>query len=353
MKIALLGIPLSGCTTLFSALSGGHAREGVASVPLPDPRLHALAQLAGAKKVVPASLEWHDDLPIWYPEKPETVRQTLSVARQMDALVIVIRMFDSPYAPYHAEIDPRRDLQFWLDEFVLSDLQMIENRLERLQKLFQSHKESALDRAEFQTLERIADALQTGAPMEDLSISKELEPRLRGYGFFWQKPKVVVANLNESRLGSEQQHPPFQALVALCDSQGLPCVALCAPFERDLQKLPPSEQAEFLQLMGLTEPRLQQFMRTVYARLHVLVFYTLVGTETRAWLLEQGGTALDAAGTIHTDMARGFIRAEVCHADEVIALGGWQNALKANKVHLEGKDYRLRDGDVIQVRFNV
>ncbi len=353
MKIALLGIPLSGCTTLFSALSGGHAREGVASVPLPDARLEALAKLAGAKKVVPASLEWHDDLPTWYPEKPETVRQTLSAARQMDALAIVIRLFDSPHAPYSAPIAPRRDLQFWLDEFILSDLQVIENRLERLQKLFQSHKETALDRTEFQTLEQIAHALQTGTPIEDLSIPKELEPRLRGYGFFWRKPKVVVANLNESLLGSEHEHPFFQALVALCDTQGLPCVALCAPFERDLLQLSEPERAEFLQMMGLTEPRLQLLVRTVYTYLHVQLFYTLVGTETRAWLLEQGGTALDAAGTIHTDMARGFIRAEVCHADEVIALGGWQNALKASKVHLEGKDYRLRDGDVIKVRFNV
>ncbi len=352
MKIALIGIPLSGCTTLFEALSGGHAREGVASVPLPDPRLEALAKLAGAKKVVPVSFEWHDDLPEWYPDKPETVRQTLSMARQLDALVIVLRLFDSPYAPYHAPIDPRRDLQFWLDEFALSDLQVIENRRERLQKLFQSHKESAPDRAEFQVLGQMAHALQAGEDVNAIAIPKELEPRFRGYGFFARKPKVVVANIGERVLGQEHSLPAFQSLLALCEAHHLPCVPLCAPFERDLLRLPEAERVEFLQMMGLTESRLPLLVRTVYEQLHAQVFYT-VGADTRAWLLEQGGTALDAAGTIHTDLARGFIRAEVCHADEVIALGGWQNALKANRVQLVGKEYLMRDGDVLHVRFNV
>ncbi|CUU01222.1 MAG: DUF933 domain-containing protein [Fimbriimonadales bacterium] len=347
MKVGLLGFPQSGCTTLFEALSGGQAREGVASVPIPDPRLDALARLAGAKKVVPAALEWHDDLPPWYPDKPETVRQTLSVARQMDALVLVLRAFESPYAPYHAPVDPIRDLQFWLDEFALSDLQVIENRLERLKKLFQSHKESALDKAEAVVLERMAAQIHERGTLEGVEIPRELEGRMRGYGLLTRKPRVIVLNLNESALGNEAAL--LEPLQKLTD---LPIVPLSATFERDLIPLPENERAEFLQMVGLDAPRLPTLVQTVYQQLHVQVFYT-VGADTRAWLLPVGGTALDAAGVIHSDIARGFIRAEVCHADEVIAAGGWQNAHKAHKVRMEGKDYCMRDGDVIHVRFNV
>jgi len=352
MKIALIAIPLSGCTTLFEALSGGHGRDGIASVPLPDPRFHQLAQQAGAKKIVPVSLEWHDDLPFWQPDKPETVRQPLSVARQSDALVLVVRLFDSPYAPYHTSIDPVRDLRFWLDEFLLSDMQVIENRLERLQKLFQSHKESAGDRAEYALLERMRQAIDKGKSLKEIEIPRDLEPRLRGFGFLTRKPIVVVANVGESLLGNEPKEPRYQALSAFCESQHISLMTLCATFERDLQAVSEEERAEFLAMVGLTESRLPELVRTVYAQLRVQVFYT-IGNDSRAWLLPIGGTALDAAGTIHSDLARGFIRAEVCSAEDVLAHGGWQGAQKANKVRLEGRDYVMRDGDVVYIRFNV
>jgi ribosome-binding ATPase YchF (GTP1/OBG family) len=129
-------------------------------------------------------------------------------------------------------------------------------------------------------------------------------------------------------------------------------MSLCATFERDLRQLPESEQAEFLQMMGVTEPALPRLVRLVYEQLNLQVFYTL-GDDTRAWLLRKGGTALDAAAAIHSDLARGFIRAEVCHADEVLAAGGWKAAHKAGKVQLVGKEYVMRDGEVIYVRFNV
>ncbi|MCS7208198.1 MAG: DUF933 domain-containing protein [Fimbriimonadales bacterium] len=352
MKVALIGFPLSGRTTLFEALSGGHAREGVASIPIPDARLEQLAQLAGAKKVTPAALEWRDDLPDFNPEKPETARQPLSVARQSDALVCVLRAFDSPYAPYHAPIDPTRDLNFWLDEFVLSDLQVIENRLERLTKLFQSHKESAADRAEHALLERMHRVLSAGESLREFEVPRELEPRLRGFGFLTRKPMVVVANVGERVLGDEARSEMLQRLSALCAARALPLVSLCATFERDLRHLPEAEQAEFLQMMGVAEPALPRLVRTVYEQLRLQVFYTM-SDELRAWLLPQGGTALDAAATIHSDIARGFIRAEVCPADEVVAAGGWKAAHKANKVQVVGKEYVMRDGDVIYVRFNV
>ncbi|OYT73109.1 MAG: hypothetical protein CFK48_01740 [Armatimonadetes bacterium CP1_7O] len=352
MKIALIGFPLSGRTTLFEALSGGHARDGVASIPIPDARFEALAKQAGAKKITYAAFEWRDDLPDFNPEKPETVRQPLSLARQSDALVCVLRLFDSPYAPYHAPIDPMRDLKFWLDEFTLSDLQVIENRLERLAKLFQSHKESAPDRAEYALLERMHRGVSAGESLRALEIPPDLESRLRGFGFLTRKPMVVVANIGESSLGNETRLEPLRRLQALCDERELPLISLCATFERDLRQLPEVEQAEFLQMMGVSEPMLPKLVRTVYEQLHLQVFYT-IGDDSRAWLVPQGATALEAAATIHSDLARGFIRAEVCHADEVLAAGGWKAAQKANKVQLVGKEYLMRDGDVIHVRFNV
>ena len=352
MKIALIGFPGSGRTTLFEALSGGHAREGVASIPIPDPRLDALAQQAGAKKIVPAAFEWRDDLPDFNPEKPETVRQPLSRARQSDALVCVLRAFDSPYAPYHAPINPARDLQFWLDEFTLSDLQVIENRLERLVKLFQSHKETAADRAEHMLLERMHRALSAGESLRTIAIPHELAARMRGFGFLTAKPMIAVANIGERLLGNEAQSELLLPLRTLCAQHKLTLITLCATFERDLRQLPESEQAEFLQMMGVAEPALPRLVRTVYEQLNLLTFYT-IGDDSRAWLLPKGGTALNAAATIHSDLARGFIRAEVCHADEVLAAGGWKAAQKANKVQLVGKDYVMRDGEVIHVRFNV
>ncbi|GIV07259.1 MAG: ribosome-binding ATPase YchF [Fimbriimonadales bacterium] len=352
MKIALIGVPLSGRTTLFDALSEGRARDGVASVPIPDPRFEALAQQAGAKKIIPAAFEWRDDLPDFNPEKPETVRQPLSLARQSNALVCVLRAFDSPYAPYHAPIDPTRDLNFWLDEFTLSDLQVIENRLERLAKLFQSHKESAADRAEHALLERMHRLVNAGESLGAVDIPHDLAPRMRGFGFLSRKPTVVVANINESMLGEETQSDLVQRLQVVCAEHALPLITLCATFERDLRPLPAAEQAEFLQMMGVVEPALPKLVRAVYERLNLQTFYT-IGDDSRAWLLPKGGTALDAAATIHSDLARGFIRAEVCHADEVLAAGGWKAAQKANKVQLVGKDYVMRDGEVVYVRFNV
>lgn len=352
MRVAFIGFPLSGRTTLFDALSGGHARDGVARIPIPDTRFETLARQAGAKKVTPAAFEWRDDLPDFNPEKPETVRQPLSLARQSDALVCVLRMFDSPYAPYHAPIDPARDLQFWLDEFTLSDLQVIENRLERLTKLFQSHKETAADQAEHTLLERMHRALSAGEPLRTIEIPHDLGARTRGFGFLTAKPMVVVANIGESMLGNEAQSEPLQALHRLCAQHGLTLMSLCATFERDLRQLPESEQAEFLQMMGVAEPALPRLVRAVYEQLNLLTFYT-IGDDSRAWLLPKGGTAIDAAATIHSDLARGFIRAEVCHADDAIAAGGWKAAQKANKVQLVGKDYVMRDGEVIYVRFNV
>jgi len=353
MKIGLLGFMLSGRTTLFDALSQGHAREGVATVPLPDTRLEQLASLEHAKKVVPAALEWHDDLPDALPDQPTRVRVALNHARTMELLVCVVRWFDSPYAPYHAPIAPARDLRFWLDEFVLSDLQVIENRLERLTRLFQSHKESAGDRAEAQVLQELQSRLQGGESLRERHFAPEMEARLRGFGLLTRKPLVVVANLAESLLGSEESHPEWQPLHTLCQQMGIPLIALSAPFERELQSLPLEERTPFLQMMGLTEPRLNLLIQAVYEQLRVQRFYTLVGGDVRAWLLRRGGTALEAAATIHTDMAKGFIRAEVCPADEVIAAGGWHAAHRAGKVQVVGRDHVLHDGDVVQIRFNV
>ncbi len=352
MKIALIGFPLSGRTTLFDALSGGHARDGVASIPIPDSRFEQLAHQAGARKITPAAFEWRDDLPDFNPDKPETVRPMLSLARQSDALVCVLRAFDSPYAPYHAPIDPARDLRFWLDEFTLSDLQVIENRLERLAKLFQSHKESAADRAEHALLQQMHGTLSAGESLKAFEIPGDMESRLRGFGFLTRKPMVVVANIGESLLGAEANSEMLASLRTVCDAHALPLISLCATFERDLRQLPESEQAEFLQMMGVAEPALPRLARLVYEQLNLQAFYT-IGDDSRAWLLRKGGTALDAAGVIHSDLARGFIRAEVCHADEVLAAGGWKAAHKAGKVQLVGKDYGMRDGEVIYVRFNV
>lgn len=354
MKIGLIGFPFSGKTTLFTALSAGHSHEGVASVPLPDPRLETLVALVHPKKVTPVHLEWHDDLPDLKPGSSSGVKETMSAACKMEVLLLVLRLFDSPFAPYHAAIDPVRDLRFWLEESILYDLQRVENRLERLGKLFQSHKETAADRAEAFLLDQVKESLQAGIPIRQLELASEARTRLSGFELLSTRPLIVLANLSESRLGQQEQDPLFQALQLQCEASQLPLFSLCATFERDLLTLPPEEHVEFLSMVGLEKPLVPELMRFVFDQLRLLIFYTVVGEETRAWLLpREEATALKAAHTIHSDMARGFIRAEVCHFEDFVEAGGWQEAHHAGKTRLEGREYHLRDGDILQIRFKV
>jgi len=353
MRIALIGFPLSGKTTLFHALCEGHTHEGFASVPVPDPRLERIIEVVQPKKVTHVTMEWHDDLPIVIPDKPETALSTLTAARQLECLVCVLRLFDTPFAPYHTEINPSRDLRFWMEECLLTDLQTVENRLERLGKLFKIHKESAADRAEAQVLERMKAALEAGTPIRELEgLPHEVLVRMRGFGLLSAKSVVALANVSESLLGQEDSSDVYKELKPYCSAHSIAMFSLCAPFERDLLELEPSERTEYLQMMGLSEPRLPAFVRCVYDLFEVLVFYT-IGQDTRAWLLRKGGTALEAAGLVHSDLARGFIRAEVCHFEDFVACGGWDAAHKAGKTRLEGREYRVQDGDVIHIRFNV
>jgi ribosome-binding ATPase YchF (GTP1/OBG family) len=353
MKIALIGFPLSGKTTLFHTLCEGHAHEGYASVPVPDARLERIIELAKPKKVTPTAMEWHDDLPELIPDKPETVRGTLTVARQLECLVCVLRLFDTPYAPYHADISPLRDLRFWMEECLLTDLQTVENRLGRLGKLFKIHKESAADRAEAQVLERMKVVLETGTPLRELEdLPNDMAMRMRGFELLSAKPVVALVNVSESLLGQEDSSEAYQELKPFCEAHSISLFSLCIPFERDLLELEPSERTEYLQMMSMSEPRLPAFVRCVYDQFEVNRFYT-VGNDTRAWLLPKGGTAQEAAGIIHSDLARGFIRAEVCHFEDFVACGGWDAAHKAGKTRLEGREYRVQDGDVINIRFNV
>lgn len=353
MRNALIGFPLSGKTTLFHTLCEGHSHEGFAIIPVPDPRLERIIEIVHPKKVTSITMEWHDDLPALIPDKPETVRSTLTEARQMECLVCVLRMFDTPYAPYHTDINPLRDLRFWMEECLLTDLQTVENRMERLGKLFKIHKESAADRAEVQVLERMKAALEAGTPIRELEdLPHDVLIRMRGFGLLSAKPVVALVNVSESLLGHEDSNEAYQELKPFCEAHAITLFSLCVPFERDLLALEPDERAEFLQMVGLSEPRLPAFVRCVYDQFEVNVFYT-VGNDTRAWLLPKGGTAQEAAGVIHSDLARGFIRAEVCHFEDFVACGGWDAAHKAGKTRLEGREYRVQDGDVIHIRFNV
>lgn len=351
MKIALIGFPLSGKTTLFEAISQGQSRDGIASVPVPDPRLDKIIEIAKPKKVTPVSLEWHDDIPDIVTDKPETVRTTLSAARQMDLLVCVLRLFDTPFAPYHTDIHPLRDLRFWLEECLLTDLQTVENRLERLKKLFQSRKESAADRAEAQILETMRAALSEGKPVRLLEIPEETLNKMRGFGLLSAKPMIAVANLSESLLGKPEADP-LPALRALCEEQGIGLCTICATFERDLLALSPEEQEEYLEMAELESPQLPSLIRQVYDQCRLQVFYT-IGEDTRAWLLSRGSSAVEAAGVIHSDLARGFIRTEVITFEDFEAHGGWDPAHKAGKMRLEGREYIVKDGDALHIRFKV
>lgn len=352
MKVGLVGFAASGKSTLFSAISRGSARDGIASVPAPDDRLNRIVAIVKPKKVVSVHIEWHDDLPDPQTEDKPSAKATLSAAREMDALVVVLRLFDTPFAPFHSAIDPSRDLRFFLDEFALSDLQAVENRIERLHKQIGTHREAPSDKTEMLSLERIMKALNSGKSVADVEASNEDRQRLASFSFLTQKPVVVAANVPEGILGRETSDQGYARLAELCTGLNLPLVALSATFEHEHAMAEEHEKAEYLELVGLSEARLESLQQSVFGRFGKQLFYT-VGDDTRSWPLPIGGSALEAAGIIHSDLARGFIRAEVCHYEDFVECGGWQPAHHAGRTKLEGREYRLKDGDVINIRFKV
>ena len=366
MQIAIVGLAGSGKTTVFNTLTRGHAETGgygglqlnVGVVKVPDERLDRLAEVFKPKKIVHADVTYVD-----LPAPPassegkvgaeELPAEHLARLRDSDALIHVLRAWDSAAHPHPSgSVDPARDLEQLDLEFTLADLAMVERRLERLRGAGRhgTPAEREANEREEAILSRLKPALEAGRPIRDEPLDDDEEKALRGFRFLTQKPVLVLLNVGEGELAqapalAEQIRAGYDHRHALVD-------ALSAKIEMELGELDPDEAAVFMEELGLTESSLDRVIALSYRLVGLISFLTAGPDEVRAWPIPDGSTAVDAAGAIHTDLARGFIRAETIAYEELLALGSMAEAKKAGKVRSEGKTYRVRDGDVIEVLFS-
>lgn len=365
MQIAIVGLAQAGKTTTFNALTRGHAQTGgfggltvhVGTVKVPDPRLEVLAGIFHPKKIVHADVTYFD-----VPAPPSTEDATadelpaevLGRLRDADAFLHVVRAFDDPAVPHPAgSVDPQRDLERLDLEFALSDLAVVERRLERLVREGQHGTPAEREQADREgaVLERLRTALADGRPIRDVELSEDEARPLRGYRFLTEKPTLVILNIGEADIprGSEL----VAGVRAAYDHRATLVDALSAKIEMEIAELPPEEGAVFLADLGLERPGLDRVIELSYRLLGRVSFLTAGPDEVRAWPIPIGSTALDAAGTIHSDLARGFIRAEVVHFDDLVAVGSMAAARHAGKLRSEGRTATISDGDVVEVLFKV
>jgi len=354
MKAALIGLPQSGKSTLFTAITGHvpppaqAGQEHLASVKVPDPRLDVLAKMYKREKIVPATLEFVDfpGFTLTTPQGQGEFRRHVASLRTCDVIVAVIRAFENPNVPaYRNRVDPAADLSELRTELGFADLEVASARIERLRKQIAKPTPSQEhDKRELALLERCQEALEADRPLSGVTQNDEERQVLRSFAFLTQRPLVVVMNVNESDVNKP---------VPINRQDLAHLVVLSAPIEAEIAQLDPEDRPAFLADIGIAEPALDSLVHACYKAMGLLSFLTIGEHEVRAWSLSAGSTALEAAGKVHTDMARGFIRAETVAYDDLIAAGDMKTAKAAGKVRLEGKSYIVKDGDVILFRFNV
>lgn len=351
MLIGIMGLKFTGKTTLYNGITGASLPTGQGGVDphramgkVPDPRLDRLTKMFNPKRQVNAAVEWVD-IPGFQPgagaDGGRESTRFLEHGRKMDAMAQVIRCFDGGYG----DPDPMGEFETVALELALADLQIVENRLEKLTKE-KGKMGKVANPLEPPLMERFAEQLGQDRPLRDLELNADEEKIASGYAFLTLKPMIVVFNHEE---GTE---PPAEVAEAARKS-GAEVVSLCASMEEELAELSEEEAAEFLADMGIEEPAMNRMIRAAYGALNLQSFFTVGPDECRAWAVRKGATAPVAAGVIHSDLQRGFIRAEVTPYDDLIAAGSMAAAKAANKVSLEGKSYVVQDGDILEIRFSV
>ncbi|MCI0351837.1 MAG: redox-regulated ATPase YchF [Acidobacteriales bacterium] len=358
MKTGIIGLPQVGKTSLFKILTKAHlgahaysnpreAHVGVAKVP--DARLEKLSALYNPKKTVHAAVEYVDVAAIGKEALKETAFTT--ALRSVDELIHVVRAFDDPAIPHVGPIDPVRDIQNVEFDLMVSDLGQVEKRLERLEKDLKKMKSPDLEK-EFELLKRAKAHLETERPLRDMEMTPEEKKRLRGFMFLSEKPVLYVVNISESAdLGRDLETAVERfKLTDLAARPNAAATAMCGRVEAELAEMSDAEAAEFLSSYGLNESALTRLIRKSYELLGLISFFTVGEDECRAWTVERGTRAQRAAGTIHSDLEKHFIRAETIHWDKLLESGSEANAKAKGLLRLEGKDYVVHDGDVMHIR---
>jgi GTP-binding protein YchF len=366
VQIAIVGLTGSGKTTVFNTLTRGHAETGgyggvtmnVGVVKVPDERLDRLAEIFKPKKIVHADVTYVD-----LPAPPasteghvgteELPAEHLARLRDSDALLHVVRAFEDPSHPHpEGSVDAARDLERLDLEFILADLAMADRRIERLSTSGRhgTQAEREANEREERVLRELKTSLEAGSPIRDVELEPEDEKQIRGFRFLSQKPVLVLLNVGESDLPRASElvssiEGAYRHRNALVDS-------LSARIEMELGELEPDEAAVFMEELGIAESGLDRVIALSYRLLGLVSFLTAGPDEVRAWPIVDGASAVDAAGVIHTDLAKGFIRAETVAYEDLLELGSMAEAKKAGRLRSEGKTYRVRDGDVIEILFS-
>ena len=352
LRAGLIGYPSSGKTTLFQLMTRAHDGQGRGNVNVgvtwvPDERLDRLTTLFAPLKRVSATVEFADIA------GRTGARALLDLApfRQADALLHVVRMFRDETVPHPSgSVDPFRDARAMEDELILADLAVAERRLDRVARELKKGDVAAM-RAEQSVLERCRAALESGTPLRALHLESDADKCLRGFQLLSAKPLLLVVNLDESDLAPVERAAAMADFTEFISGAAVRAVPVCAKIELEIAQLAREEAAAFLADLGLEESGLDRVIRASYDLLGYVSFFTVGDRECRAWAIPRGTSAQGAAREIHSDIARGFIRAEVVHCDYLLARGSMAACREHGEVRLEGKDYVVRDGDVIDFRF--
>ena len=354
MRTGIIGFPRVGKTSLFKILTHAHVEEhgrgeahiGVARVA--DPRLDELAKVIKPKKVTHATIEYVDVGGVLKDVERDTAR--LAQLREVEALAHVVRLFrdDSiPHAP--GEINPLRDIENVELELMLADLDMATRRLEKIERELRKHSTAELEH-EQAVLTKCQETLEAQRPLREVEFSEEEQRTIRGYMFLSAKPMLCVMNLGDEEAAETDQVVAKHGLDAITEKRATAVTAICGKIETELAELPDEEAAEFLASYGLKDSGLDRLIHATHGLLGLLSFFTVNERECRAWTVPQGTTAVRAAGVVHTDMERGFIRAEVIRWDDLVTLGSMAAAREKGKILVEGKEFVVRDGDVLYFR---